>query len=104
MICLVTDRCRVAAAAAAPAAVFACLAAQARHAVDAGVDLIHVRETDLDVRLLAGLVSELLAVTAKSSSRIVVHDRLPAPLACGAAGVHLRADSIRVGEARRLAP
>src|SRR5262249_21250720 len=53
---------------------------------------------------LAALVSELLAVTRRTPSRIVVNDRLDVALAAGADGVHLRADSIPVAEARRLAP
>src|SRR5262249_60500996 len=53
---------------------------------------------------LAALVSELLAVTRRTPSRIVVNDRLDVALAAGADGVHLRAGSIPVAEARRLAP
>jgi thiamine-phosphate diphosphorylase len=104
MICLVTDRRRLAGASADPDAAIACLARQAKHAVDAGVDLIQVREPDLEAGLLARLVTALLAVTAASSTRLVVNDRLDVALACGAAGVHLRADSIPVTAARRLAP
>jgi len=104
MICLVTDRRRLAGAAADPGAAFACVAAQARYAVEAGIDLIQVREPDLEAGLLARLVTELLAVTVDSSTRVVVNDRLDVALATGAAGVHLRADSIPVRDARRLAP
>lgn len=108
MICLVTDRRRLfgadGAAAAAPGAWQACLVAQVRHAVDAGVDLIQVRERDLEAGALAALVAELLTVTAQTSTRIVVNDRLDVALACGADGVHLRGDSIPVEAARQLAP
>jgi len=81
-----------------------CLLAQARFAVDAGVDLIQVRERDLEAAALADCVSELLTVTRATATRIVVNDRLDVALACGAGGVHLRADSIPVAAARRLAP
>jgi thiamine-phosphate diphosphorylase len=108
MICLVTDRRRLLASdgapATAPGAWQACLVMQARHAVDAGVDLIQVRERDLEAGALAALVAELLAVAAHTSTRIIVNDRLDVALACGADGVHLRGDSIPVGAARQLAP
>ena len=104
MICLVTDRRRLAAAGAAPAALRACLVAQARCAADAGVDLLQVRERDLDAGALAALVTDLLAATHGTATRIVVNDRIDVALACGAAGVHLRGDSLPIAAARRLAP
>jgi thiamine-phosphate pyrophosphorylase len=104
MICLVTDRRRLAAADAAPGARRACLVAQARHAVDAVVDLIQVRERDLEAADLAALVADLLAVTRSTPTRLVVNDRIDVALACGADGVHLRGDSIPIAAARRLAP
>jgi thiamine-phosphate pyrophosphorylase len=102
MICLVTNRRRLAGA--APAASRACLIAQARRAAEAGVDLIQVREPDLEAGALAALVVDLLAATAGTATRVVVNDRLDVALACGAAGVHLRGDSLPVDAARRLAP
>ena len=81
-----------------------CLLAQARHASGAGVDLIQIRERDLDAAELARLVDDVLAVTRGTPTRVVVNDRLDVALACGAHGVHLRGDSIPVGAARRLAP
>lgn len=72
--------------------------------MDAGVDLIQVRERDLDAAPLAALVAELLAVTRGTPTRLVLNDRLDVALACGADGVHLRGDSIPVAAARRLAP
>lgn len=108
MICLVTDRRSLlgadSAAAGGPGAWRACLMAQVRYAVDAGVDLIHVRERDLEAGALAALVTELLAVAAHTPTRIVVNDRLDVALASGAGGVHLRGDSIPVSAARQLAP
>ena len=112
MICLVTDRRRLlgidggtGAAADAPAGAWRrCLVAQVRHAVDAGIDLIQVRERDLDAKELAALVTDLLVVTAGTPTRLVVNDRIDVALACGADGVHLRGDSIPIPAARRLAP
>lgn len=88
-ICLVTDRRR------------SDPVAQARAAAAAGVDLIQVRERDLDGGPLAALVRAVLAAVRGSSTRVVVNDRLDVALACGADGVHLRADSIPVADARR---
>jgi thiamine-phosphate pyrophosphorylase len=101
MICLVTDRRRLAAG---PAVERACLVAQVRRGVDAGVDLIQVRERDLEAGALAGLVEELVSVTAGTPTRLIVNDRMDVALAAGADGVHLRGDSIPIREARRLAP
>jgi thiamine-phosphate pyrophosphorylase len=95
MICLVTDRRRLAGGD---------LAAQVRAAVDLGIDLIHVRERDLEAAALAALVAELLLITNGTSTRLVVNDRLDVALACGADGVQLRGDSIPVAAARRIAP
>lgn len=94
MICLVTDRRRL------PGGD---LAAQLRDAVDLGIDLVHVRERDLDAGALAALVAELLVITKGTSTRLVVNDRIDVALACGADGVQLRGDSIPVAAARRIA-
>jgi thiamine-phosphate pyrophosphorylase len=104
MICLVTERRRLVAATATPGAPRECLAAQVRYAVKAGVDLIQVRERDLDAAALAALVVELLIIAKGTPTRIVVNDRIDVALACGADGVHLRGDSIPIASARRLAP
>lgn len=103
-ICLVTDRRRLAGPGASPADARRCLLAQARQAVDAGIDLIQVRERDLEAAELARLAADLLEVVRPTSTRLVVNDRLDVALSCGADGVHLRSDSIPVAAARRLAP
>jgi thiamine-phosphate pyrophosphorylase len=90
MLCLVTDRRR------------ADPVQQARRAAEARIDLIQVRERDLEAAALAALVAGVLAVTRGSRTRVVVNDRLDVAVACGAAGVHLRGDSIPVSAARRL--
>ena len=103
-ICLVTDRRRLVPVDAPETESRRCLVAQARHAVDAGIDLIQIRERDLETAPLAALVAEVLAVTRGTPTRVVVNDRLDVALACGADGVHLRGDSIPPEAARRLAP
>jgi len=103
-ICLVTDRRRLVPADAPEADARRCLLAQARYAVEAGIDLIQVRERDLEAAPLAALVADVLALTRRTPTRVVVNDRLDVALAAGADGVHLRADSIPPAAARRLAP
>ena len=103
-LCLVTDRRLLVAAGASARDACRCLVAQARHAVDAGVDLIQVRERDLEAAALAALVSAVLDAVRGTATRVVVNDRLDVAIACGAHGVHLRGDSISVGAARRLVP
>jgi thiamine-phosphate pyrophosphorylase len=103
-ICLVTDRRRLAAGRATLADARACLAAQARFAAEAGVDLVQVRERDLDAADLAAVVRDAIAATRGSRTRVVVNDRLDVALTCGADGVHLRGDSMAVEAARRIAP
>ncbi len=92
MLCLVTDRRR------RPPV------AQAAEAAAAGVDLVHVRERDLDAAALSTLVAGVVAATRGSSTRVVVNDRLDVAIACGADGVHLRGDSIPPARARTMAP
>jgi thiamine-phosphate diphosphorylase len=81
-----------------------CLAMQVAFAVDAGVDVVQVRERDLEAGPLFDLVSDLVGVARRSRTRIVVNDRLDVALAAGADGVHLREDSIGAEAVRRVAP
>jgi thiamine-phosphate diphosphorylase len=97
IVCLVTDRRRLGQS-------VPVLLAQLREAVAAGVDLIHVRERDLNAADLSSLVTEVVALSRGSSTRVVVNDRLDVALACGADGVHLRSDSLPTAGARLLAP
>ena len=60
-----------------------------RHAADAGVDWIQIREKDLETRTLAELVRLAVANTRETGTSILVNDRLDVALAAGAAGVHL---------------
>jgi thiamine-phosphate pyrophosphorylase len=102
--CLVTDRRRLCPECASFAQERRCLLEQVRRAVDAGVELVHVRERDLEAGCLAALVADIMAITRGTSTRVVVNDRLDVALTCAADGVHLRGDSIPIEAARRLAP
>jgi thiamine-phosphate pyrophosphorylase len=92
MLCLVTDRHRRS------------VVEQCRDAVQAGVDLIQVRERDLEGAALSVLVAEVVRLTRATGTRVVVNERLDVALACGADGVHLRGDSISAARARSMAP
>ena len=104
ILCLVTDRRRVCATDAPFAVARRCLVEQARFAIAAGIDLIQVRERDLDTTSLADLVREIVQVARGTRTRVVVNDRLDVAMACGADGVHLRSDSIPADAVRRIAP
>lgn len=77
---------------------------QCRAAVLAGIDVIEVRERDLEAAALFALVADLVRLTRGTATRVVVNDRLDVALACGADGVHLRGDSIAAARARSMAP
>ena len=104
MICLVSDRRRLAGDGVPIDEWRRCLILQTRHAVDAGVDLVQVRERDLEAAELARLVTDLLLLALGTTTRVIVNDRLDVALACGAGGVHLRSDSLSVAAARRMTP
>ena len=72
--------------------------------MEAGIDVIQLRERDLDDRALHALAVDIVALASGSGSRVVVNDRLDVALAAGAHGVHLRADSVPVAAVRRAAP
>jgi thiamine-phosphate pyrophosphorylase len=104
-LCLVTDRKRLAARLGLPPTgpeVCEALVEQARQADEAGIDLVQIREADLDARALGMLVRRVLAAARRT--RVVVNDRVDVALACGAAGVHLRESSAPAGRVRRIGP
>ncbi len=77
---------------------------QARYAIEAGIDLVQVRERDLDAADLAAMVSAIIAMARGTRTRILVNDRVDVALSCGAAGVHLRTDSVPAAVVRSIAP
>lgn len=105
MLCLVTDRRRLGVAVGVGAEMWEeLLEAQVRAAADAGVDLVQVREPDLDGAVLTPLVRRLVQVCAGSATRVLVNERLDVAMAAGAAGVQLKERSFSPDEARRMAP
>jgi thiamine-phosphate pyrophosphorylase len=103
MLHLVTDRMRLVPSHDDSAALH-CLLEQTRYAVAAGLNIIQVRERDLDGRRLAALVAAMRGLTRGSRTRLVVNDRLDVALATGADGVHLRGDSFDATSVRQIVP
>jgi thiamine-phosphate pyrophosphorylase len=64
-----------------------------RAVVQAGVDMIQLREKDLASRELLGLAKAAVEACRGSRTRIVVNDRLDVAMATGAHGVHLGGQS-----------
>ena len=71
-------------------------------AIAAGVDLIQIRERDLDPAELVDLVSRVVGRAASTPTRVVVNERADVAIAAGADGVHLRSDGPPVDRVRTL--
>lgn len=71
-------------------------------AIEAAVDVIQIRERDLEAGVLAGLVGRVHARARGGGPRVLVNDRADVALAAGADGVHLRADGLPVARVRAL--
>jgi thiamine-phosphate pyrophosphorylase len=101
VICLVTDRRRLSDGGADGADR---LVELVRVAATSGVDLIQVRERDLETGALISLVRRCVDAVRGTPAKIVVNDRADVALAAGADGTHLRADSIDAVAVRTLLP
>jgi thiamine-phosphate pyrophosphorylase len=102
-LCLVTDRRRLCGADASSfEQMRGALDEQISRGVAAGVDLIQIRERDLEPRDLATLVADAVRRSRGTTTRVVVNERLDVAMACGADGVHLRGDSVSAAEVRRI--
>ncbi len=104
LLCLVTDRLALARAWDRLDDPVAALFDQVSAAAEAGVDLVHVRERDLDACRLMTVVRGCVARTRGTGTRVVVNDRVDVALATGADGVHLRGDSMATQVVRGLVP
>jgi thiamine-phosphate diphosphorylase len=98
MICLVTDRRRLLSGSDDVDRLVDFVAAAAR----AGIDLIHIRERDLDARRLTALVRRCVEAAEGTTAKVLVNDRADVAVAAGAHGVHLRGDSIAASAVRSL--
>lgn len=105
ILCLVTDRRRLGlSVGAAPAQWNQLLREQVSAAATAGVDLIQVREPDLESGALTKLVRSLVPLTHTTAAKILVNDRVDVALAAGASGVHLKEQGFQPEVVRRLTP
>lgn len=105
ILCLVTDRRRLGAAIGArPGEVLDALEAQVEAAARAGIELVQIREPDLEASELIALVRSITIKCRDTAAKILVNDRFDVALAANAAGVHLKESSFSPEEARRLAP
>lgn len=73
-------------------------------ALRAGVDLVQIREKDLEARDLFDLTRAAVALAHDLPGRILVNSRADVALAAGAHGVHLPAGSASPSEIRKIAP
>lgn len=73
-------------------------------AVQAGVDLVQLREKDLSGRELFVLTGRLVPICRRAGARLLVNDRLDVALAAGADGVHLPAGGLPVAAVRQAVP
>jgi thiamine-phosphate pyrophosphorylase len=69
-------------------------------AIRGGVDLIQVREKDLEARALYDLVCRIRDAAAGTSTQILVNDRLDIALAASIDGVHLPGNGLPVARVR----
>ena len=75
----------------------------ARRAIAGGADVIQLRDKACGCRELCRIGRALRTITMKTGTLFIVNDRLDVALACGADGVHLGQDDIRVDVARQIA-
>jgi thiamine-phosphate pyrophosphorylase len=73
------------------------LIARIRAAAEAGVDWVQIREREMEAQQLLALARAAVAACS-SRTRLLVNDRLDVALAAGAAGVHLRGESMPASE------
>ena len=97
---LVSDRRRLLPSARTNAEHVAALEAQIEEAVTAGVDVIQLRERDLDGGLLCSLARRAIRRAAGTTTRILINDRADVAVAAHADGIHLRGDGPAIARVR----
>lgn len=102
ILCVVTDRQRLCPGAGVADGCRA-VVAQVEAAVRAGIDMVQIRERDLDARTLLRLVLDSVEAANGSATAVVVNDRTDVALSAGAHGVHLRERSAPASAVRAIA-
>ena len=77
------------------------LLSQISVAVDAGIELIQLREKDLTARVLFELTERVVEITRGTSTRVLVNDRADVAAGAGADGVHLTTRSLSADVIRK---
>ncbi len=103
VICWVTDRRRLSTQA-APVESFGALVEHAVVLAEAGVNVVQIRERDLEGGALSEVVERCVEALKGLPTRVLVNDRFDVAVTAGAHGVHLRGDSIPSRAARSIAP
>ena len=103
-LCLVTDSRALSPDARTPRAAASALEAFLAEAIDAGIDVIQIRERGLDAGLALALTAATVARARGTTTRVLVNDRVDVAVAAGADGVHLRGDGPPASVVRRLVP
>jgi thiamine-phosphate pyrophosphorylase len=76
----------------------------AYRAAQAGVDMIQIRERDLEASDLMALAVEVKRAVAGTACQVVVNDRADVALAARADGVHLPAAAVSTDRVRQMVP
>lgn len=71
-------------------------------AIAAGVDLVQIREKDLDARTLCNFTRAVVGIARESRTEILVNERFDVALAAGADGVHLTSASMPAEKVREV--
>ena len=103
-LCVITDRRRLSPGARTTLAEVSALEQFIEEAMDAAVDLIQLRERDLEARLLFDITTRAAGRAAGRPVKILVNDRADVALSAGAHGVHLPAQGMPTLDVRALAP
>lgn len=100
-ICLVTDR-RTLAPGLGDNEQLTALEHLLDEAIDAGVDMVQIRERGLETGVLVDFVSRVVERGANTQVRVLVNDRADVAVSAGAHGIHLRADSPHASRIRAV--
>lgn len=72
--------------------------------VEAGIEMVQIREKRLPSRFLFEMVRDAAALTAGSSTNLLINERFDIAITAGADGVHLTSTSMPVDRVRSMVP